>query len=157
MKGTIMTVDDFVQHLHSYPETYHALIRPANQEDVSTLEHELGTLPPSLRRWLEHHNGGELYLRSGPLLTLFGVSDSDSFAPSYGWSIRTFTKEWRQRMPRATEWVIGIRNDGRLILLGGDGYVKEWDTNLKKWSGHPMPLSDWLTFVAKEGQEYLAP
>jgi hypothetical protein len=153
----MMTVDDFVQYLHSCRSTHHVLSEPAREDDISALEQQLGPLPAPLRHWLSHHNGSKLFIRSGALLTLFGLSDADGFAPSYGWSIHTFTQHWRQVMNRPAEWVFGIRNDGRLLLLDSTENVKEWDTNLKKWSGNPMPLSDWLAIVSQEGQEYLAP
>jgi hypothetical protein len=146
--------------LRPYPPEYHRFLAPCPQERITAIEQEIGSLPPTLRRMVEHFNGAELFNGSGPMLTVFGLSTVPPRPPlewAEDWHIDKFTPTWRTSGgDRNDDWALGMTNYGGLILFNEYRGVKEWDTSTRKYTLEDMSLNDWIERVLSEGETMVA-
>lgn len=150
--------EGFLRRLRSYPAHVHNILPPCPEERIEAVEEEFGKLPEPLGDMLRHFNGAQLFDRTGYLLTIFGVSAIPPLPPfEWGpdWYIDKFTARWRSCGRRENDWAIAMMCYGVLIVLAGDGCVREWDTSQGNWGPKKWSLEGWLEAVIREGDAYL--
>jgi len=114
-------------------------------------ERRLGQMPNDLVKMLDAFNGGELFVDAIPFVTIFGLSLSADKTTS-DWFIDRFTPSWRSGPGKPMDWAIGMTNYGGLVILGGDLFVRIWDTSEKQWTDNQLLLLDeWIVKIMKEG------
>lgn len=109
---------------------------------------------------LGHFNGAQLFDKGpGNLVTLFGISEDPPLPPvewAEDWWIDKFTPPWRAAgRNRQNDWTIAMMNYGVLVLLDGQGTVKQWDTSQQQWDQEPLPFDRWLQGLLCEGDAFL--
>jgi hypothetical protein len=145
----------FLEALRSSPPEAHKLRPPCHLARIKEVEIQLGTIPSDLAEMLQYFNGGELFVKTMPLFTLFGLSEPTD-PPDFDWFIDRYTPALRSRhMLRSTDWVIGIFNHGVVAILGEEMSVREWDSGQQEWNPDQLPYADWLEKVLAEGALYL--
>jgi hypothetical protein len=119
----------------------------------------LGEIPPVLVEMLNQFNGARLFIRNGPLVSIFGISlipplPSMEWAPD--WQIDKFTPAWRSAdKGREREWVIGMMNYGELIIFDQSETVREWDTAQGIWGPKVWNFAGWIDDILAEGELYM--
>jgi len=106
---------------------------------------------------LRQFNGAQLFVRHGPLITLFGISPEPPLGPfewAEDWWIDKFTPTWRRVFNRDRDWAIAMTNYGGLSILCNDGEVREWDTSQRDWGATESDLATWIKRVLIEGDEF---
>lgn len=150
----------FLNRLRAYPSYFHQILPPCPSERINAVENELGKLPTVLKAMLRHFNGAKLFLSAGPSFSLFGVSTIPPLPPfewAPNWYIDKFTPLWRTAgSNRQSDWAIAMTNYGGLILLDGDGAIKEWDTGQSTWLSKSLPFGEWMEKVISEGEIIMA-
>src|ERR1700687_2139736 len=113
--------NSLLARLRSYPPNIHRLLPPCPRERIATVESEQGQLPKALKEMLKRMNGGELFIRAGPMLSVFGISIVPPLPPTEwapDWWIDKFTPTWRQAgLGGQDDWVIAMMN------FGGGGFL----------------------------------
>ena len=108
---------------------------------------------------LRHFNGGRLFVRTGPLTSIFGVSILPPLPPlewAPEWCIDKFTPRWRAAGDgRQSDWAIAMMNYGGLIVMRGDGRIAEWDTAQRTWGATVPNLSAWFEAIMREGDAFM--
>jgi hypothetical protein len=147
-----------LSYLRAYPPQIHRILPPCPEERLETVQKELGKMPDALSDMLRHFNGARLFLRNGPLVSIFGISTIPPLPPlewAPDWHIDKFTPAWRSSHNRPSDWAIGMTNYGGLILLDQEGTVKEWDTSQNTWSPNEWSFDEWMSEMMREGDTYL--
>src|SRR5262245_33109778 len=147
--------DSVAACLHSYPEQVNLLRPPCPPERIKEVEARLGNLPASVLTMLRTFNGGELFNRCGPLVTIFGLSLPND-PPDLDWYIDRFTAAWRPRIIGPTGWVIGIMNYGAVFVINDASVIREWDSAQQQWSRSPRSVEEWLNWLFAEGDVFLS-
>src|SRR4051812_17011749 len=106
-----------VQQLCSFPSHTQKLRPPCTQERIVEEERRLGQMPSELAKMLRLFNGGKLFIKSSPFITIFGLS-LDTDPADFDWFIDRFTPSWRSALGQTTDWVIGMTNYGGIVVLG---------------------------------------
>ena len=150
--------DSVLARLQSYPEHVHVTLPPCPYERIMAVEKQLGALPDSTRDMLGHFNGAELFNRTGPLVTMFGISlvpalPAFEWAPD--WYIDKFTEIWRSGRNEGDDWALAMMNYGGVVLLDATGTTKEWDSATKMWSPERKSLDEWIEDIFREGDAFL--
>jgi hypothetical protein len=152
--------DAFLSRLRGYPPGYHRFLAPCSRQRIKAVEGEIGPLPVVLSEMVERFNGAELFIASGPMLTVFGLSTVPPPPPldwAEGWYIDGFTPKWRASgQNRNDDWALGMTSYGGLILYNEHKGVKEWDTGANKYNFENMSLDDWLEKVLGDGEVMMA-
>jgi hypothetical protein len=148
----------FLARLHAYTQGVHAIGPPVLRTRLDAVEEELGKLPSELVDMLDHFNGAELFIWSGPMLTMFGLSEASPVSKlkwAENWYIDKFTPKWRAAGDgRESQFAIGMTNYGGLILFE-NGRIREWDTAQREWAPSNYELSEWLEKVLHDGEVFL--
>ena len=148
-----------IHHFQDYPPRVHKLLPPCNEERLETIQTELGTMPDELIDMLKHFNGARLFKKSGPLVSIFGISIIPALPPlewATDWYIDKFTPKWRAvGEGRENDWTIGMMNYGGLIILNQDGVVREWDTAQKVWDPLTLEFGEWVEKILREGDIFM--
>lgn len=157
--STVSSWDDFLLELKKHPGHTYSLLDRSSESRISEAERDMGKLPSPVRGMLEHFNGAELFISSGPSLTLFGLSTSPlpsefEWAPT--WYIDFMTPEWRANGERADQWAIGMTNYGGLLIVDAGGEFGEWDTNEGSWISRKVPFEMWLRATLRDGEVFLS-
>jgi hypothetical protein len=151
--------DTFLARLKSYPSNAHRLLPPCPGKRIAAVESELGELPKSLKEMLNHVNGAKLFIRAGPMVSVFGISVVPPLPPmewASDWWIDKFTPWWRDaESGRQNDWVIAMMNYGGLILIDANNKVSEWDTSEGRWLKENVPFADWMKQIIAEGESFL--
>ena len=148
-----------LRRINVYPPAVHNVLPPASRERIANVEAAIGQMPHVLVEMLSFFNGAELFIRNGPLLTIFGVTVAPPlprcmWAPD--WCIDKLTPWWRSGGDgRQNEWAIGMLNYGNVVILDNDSQTKEWDTSLRAFGPRQCGLRDWIDDVFREGDAYL--
>jgi hypothetical protein len=144
----------FVDTLKNQPVGHHRLRPPGSAERVIEVVSELGEMPQDLVSILGHFNGAELFIRAIPLVTLFGLSSAETPARN-DWFVDRFTRNWREKLQRPTDWIIGVTNYGGVLALVDDAHLREWDSSQQSWTTSPINLESWLVTLLDQGAEYM--
>jgi hypothetical protein len=150
--------DDFLRRLWSYPPGTNTILPPCPEDRIKSVEEQFGMVPKELVNMLRHFNGAKLFRRSIPLASIFGISPIPLLPPlewAPEWTIDQYTPRWRTSTNRLTDWPIAIMNYGGLILLSGDGTIREWDRSQGKWSPMSFTFNEWTDNLFREGDAYL--
>lgn len=156
-----MSVDweNVVGRLKAYPADVHNFLPPCPEESLEAVQKELGRIPDELTDMLRHFNGAELFVKAGPLITIFGITPViplSRFEWAPDWVIDKYTPEWRHASPgRDREWAIGMMCYGGLIILDQDGMIKEWETSQARWGSTNLSFCAWIDGVLAEGSVYM--
>jgi hypothetical protein len=116
-------------------------------------------MPTTLVDMLKCFNGGKLFFRAGPLVSIFGISmipplPSLQWAPD--WFVDKFTPKWRLTADdRRDDWAIAMMNYGGLIILDKDDRIREWDTSQRLWSPKPWGFDEWVEDILRDGDAYM--
>jgi len=152
--------DTLADRLRTYPPSYHQFLAPCPHHRITAVEEEIGHMPVVLRQMLEHFNGAKLFIATGPMLRVFGLSTIPPLPPlEWGedWYIDKFTPKWRASGPnRNGDWAIGMTNYGGLLLFSESRGIKEWDTGESRWLFADMPFDEWIEKVIKDGEVMMA-
>jgi hypothetical protein len=149
----------FLDRLAAHQRGTHHLLPPCPEERTQALEKELGRLPGGLVAMLRHFNGADLFVKTGPLASLFGVSLIPPLPPSAwapDWYIDVFVRKWRAAGRNKDLWPIGMMNYGVLVLIDANCVTREWDVGRAAWSERRLDLAAWLEALLDEGETYLA-
>jgi len=158
-----MTVNwaDVLRKLLAFPPDTHRLRPPCSEGRLEIAEQQLGTLPTELVDLLKHLNGARLFDTGagGEMVALFGLSEVPPLPPmewAEDWYIDIFTPKWRAAgANRQLDWVIAMMNYGGLIVLDGQGTVREWDTSQQIWDPNTCSFDQWIQDILREGEAYL--
>jgi len=108
----------------------------------------------SLREMYNLFNGAELFLTSGPFITLFPFCNSGEHDPltwAQEWYNETYSKKWRTTPPSLeNDYVIGTTNYDGLIVFNDD-HISEWDVSQNAWLYRNLTLFDWSQRVISDG------
>src|SRR5262249_572409 len=133
--------------------SYHQFLAPCPRDRITAAETKLGTMPEVLRDMLQHFNGAELFVATGPLLTLFGVTTVPPREWGGDWYIDKFTPSWRASgADLDDDWAIGMMNYGGLILFNQSCGISEWDIGEGRWLLENTSLDDWIEKVIVDGE-----
>ena len=149
----------FLSRLEKYPVGTHRILPPCPEDRIQTVQAEYGQMPSELVSMLRHFNGAELFIKTGPLISIFRVSTIQPLPPlvwAPEWQIENFTSRWRSCGSGRNEWAIAMMNYGGLILLDSAGNTKEWDTAERNWIGQNLTLDDRIEDLLTQGDKYLA-
>jgi hypothetical protein len=149
--------DKFLNELKSFPSNVYNLRPPCSLSRLGEAELHFGNFPIDLSEMLKHFNGGELFIRTGPLITLFGLfqhSEKTEFA-WYDWYIDIWTPKWRLEMKRPEDWVIGMTNYGGVVILNNELLIGEWDSNEHQFMDKWFTYIEWIEKILSDGIEYL--
>ena len=116
-------------------------------------------MPSDLLAMLRCFNGAKLFIKSGPLVSIFGVSSVPDMPPlgwAPDWNIDKFTPKWRSAGSGRDEFVIAMMNYGVLVLLDQNGNVKEWETSSCEWSKRILTFQQWMEWLLHEGAVYMS-
>lgn len=164
------TWNAIVRRLDSYPSRIHRLLPPCSEERLREVQSKLGKLPKGVIEMLRQFNGAELFMKHGPMITVFGISTLPALPPlewAEDWYIDIFTPWWRafgERQPpqrpvgedRQNDWAVAMMNYGGLIIVGGDGRVREWDTAQRMWDPRSFnDFEEWVEDILREGDAFL--
>ena len=143
-----------VEYLCAFPPHTQELRPPCPQERITEEERRLGQMPSGLVEMLHLFNGGKLFVKTSPIITIFGLTlDSDS--TSLDWFIDRFTPRWRATLGQTSDWVIGMTNYGGIVVLDSDQQVSEWDTSQRDWLYERYSLTSWIEKLMEDGTAYL--
>ncbi len=151
--------EQVLERLRAYPPQVHKMLPPCTEERIQAVQAQLGKMPDVVADMLRHFNGARLFIRTCPLVSLFGIS---TIPPrpilqwAADWYIDKFTTAWRSSHHRSNDWVIGMTNYGCLIVLDQDGSVKYWDTSQEIWDRNRWTFGEWLNELLREGHLYLS-
>jgi hypothetical protein len=149
-----------MDHLQTYPPTYHRLLAPGPPERIEAAERQLGTMPTTLKDMLQHFNGAELFIGGLPMLTIFGATTIPPLPPlewAEDWYIDKLTPDWRMSgSNRDKDWAIGMTSYGGLILFNESYGISEWDTGESRWVFESIVLDDWVEKVIADGEAMMA-
>ncbi len=151
--------DHFLGRLGEYPEGTHRILPPCPNERIQAVQNQFGPMPNDLLDMLRHFNGAKLFIKTGPLVSVFGITTVPSLSPlvwAPEWHIDRFTARWRSSGHSHDEWPIAMMNYGVLIVLGSQGMTKEWDTGQRSWGGKELGLNERITELLREGELYLS-
>lgn len=126
----------------------HRMMPPRDSLEITRVEAELGSLPQEMKEVLRICNGGELFIFSGPQVTLFGIRhEVDKFIWYPGYFIEPATRDWRAKHGRIDEWAFAMTSYGGLIVVTSER-VFEFDcgSEIGSWS----TVSEWLDHVVAE-------
>jgi hypothetical protein len=127
---------------------------------IAVAEKQFGTMPAIAREMLQHFNGAELFVASGPMLTLFGLTTVPPLPPlEWGedWYIDKLTPAWRASgLNRDRDWAVAMMNYGGLILFNESRGISEWDTGESRWLLENMAFGDWIEKVIADGETMMA-
>jgi hypothetical protein len=157
-----MNIDwqDFLRRLRSaYTPGTHRILPPCPLDRIEAVQAEFGALPEDLARMLRHFNGAELFIKTMPLISVFGISTVPSLSPEEWapeWYIEKFTPKWRSGGHRNDQWPIAMKNYGVLILIDSRGMTKEWATGQRSWEGKELGLNDRFMELLREGEIYVS-
>jgi hypothetical protein len=116
-------------------------------------------MPNALIEMLKLFNGAELFVKSGPMVTIFCISANPPLPPfewAEDWYVDKFTPAWRSaEQGGQTDWAIAMMNYGGLIILGQDGTVREWDTSQRTWEPKTWKFGEWVDDVLRNGESYM--
>jgi hypothetical protein len=112
---------------HSLPQGACDLRAPCPEERIRQEQARLGPFPEGIIGMLRRFNRASLFIDAIALVTVFGLSAPED-DPVCDWFIDLYTPEWRSRMGRPHDLVIGMFNYGGIITIGDDSVVREWDT-----------------------------
>jgi hypothetical protein len=109
---------------------------------------------------LRHFNGAELFEKTGPLVTVFGASTIPPLPPkewAEHWYIDKYTPSWRAAgEDRENDWAVAMMNYGGLVIVCGDGRVREWDTGQRSWDRRNFDnFDEWFEEILREGDAFL--
>ena len=148
-----------LRRLRSYPKKVHRLLPSCPEDRLHAVQDELGKVPDELVEMLRHFNGAELFDRSGPLLTIFGIYTIPPLPPlewAPDWYIDRFTPSWRRASPnRENQWAIAMTNYGGLIILDKEGAVKQWDSSQARWEESSWTFDEWVEDTIREGDAFM--
>ena len=150
--------DSVLTRLRSYPRGTHNILPPCDTERITVVEPLLGRLPGPLVNMLHHFNGAELFIKSGPFVTVFGISPIVPVSElewCRDWYIDVMAPEWRAAGGPANSLPIAVRNYGGLQILDEDSNVREWDTAIGAWSPGTLNMATWIEVILKDGDEFL--
>jgi len=150
--------EEFASRLRTYPAGVHKLLPPCSEERLNEVQASLGTMPNDLADMLRRFDGAQLFIKHGPLLSIFRSSINPSLSSmewAADWCIDQYTPAWRASHHRPTDWAIGMMNYGGLILLDKEGSVREWDTSQHTWEPRTWTIEEWLARILEEGDAYL--
>ena len=149
-----------VERLRAYPAGVHRLLPPCPEGRLEAVQSQLGKMPEELVDMLCQFDGAELFNKTGPFITLFGITPPEPLDPfewAPDWYIDKYTPEWRRASPgRDREWAIAMKCYGALAILNEDCVIREWETSLAAWSSIASPFSAWFEDLLKEGEAFLA-
>jgi hypothetical protein len=153
----VAALDALLDELLSLPQGSCDLRAPCLDERIRQAETRLGPFPDCVVGMLRRFNGASLFIDAIALVTVFGLSAPED-DPACDWFIDRYTSEWRSRMGRPDDLVIGMFNYGGIITIGSDSVVREWDSAQGKWSSDhdAIRFDSWLVMISAEGREYLA-
>ena len=116
-------------------------------------------MPIALVEMLKLFNGAELFVKTGPMVTIFGISANPPLPPlewAADWYIEKFTPAWRSfGQGNQTDWAIAMMNYGGLIILNKNGTTREWDTSQGMWGSKTWEFGDWVDDVLRNGEVYM--
>jgi hypothetical protein len=149
--------DAFLDRMRRYPCKF---LPPCQDDLIAAVEKNLGSLPSAIKEMLKHFNGAELFIATGPLLTVFGLSTVPLLPPlEWGedWYIDKFTPSWRaSSLSRDGDWAIGMMNYDGVILFNEHQGISEWDRGESRWLLENLTLSDWIERVISDGETMMA-
>jgi hypothetical protein len=90
--------EDILRRLKSNPPGTNTLLPPCNEGRLREVQSELGKLPNELIDMRRHFNGANLFKKTGPLISVFGISTIPPLPPlewADEWTIDKFTPRWR--------------------------------------------------------------
>src|SRR6266446_1048383 len=148
-----------IGRLRAYPAGTHRILPPCADRRLQEVQTKLGRMPTALVEMLRHFNCAELFIKTGPLVSIFGVSTIPPLSPhewATDWYIDKFTPAWRASGLDSGGWPIAMMNYGGLILLDSNCTTKEWDTAQKAWSATELSFNAWVEALFREGEAYLA-
>src|SRR5580704_15904853 len=96
-----MSVDwaNVLARLNAYPAGTHKFLPPCPEEKIEAVQMDLGKMPEELASMLRHFSGAHLFDRTGPLISLFGITPASPLPPfewAPDWCIDKYTPEWRR-------------------------------------------------------------
>ena len=147
--------DSFISQLNEFPEGTHNFVPAGPETRIAKVEAEFGKMPSSLIEMVRHCNGAQLFCNTGPLITLFGISPRrrvSRFEWAPDWYIDKFTRVWREVNPESDLWAFAMWNFGCLMVLSGNGRVREWDMSVRDWGQSFRSMNQWYEFVIDEGR-----
>jgi hypothetical protein len=151
--------ENILQRLNKYPTGTHLFLPPCPEQRIESVQSELGKMPSVLTEMLKHFNGARLFKKTGPFVSIFGVSTIPLLPPlqwATEWYVNKFTPAWRSGgNNRQSEWAIAMMNYGGLVILEDHGIVKEWDTAQAKWNSHTWKINEWLEDLLAKGDAFL--
>lgn len=152
--------DNVVRHLDNYPPGIHRLLPPCTEEQLLEVQSKLGRLPDGIFEMLRHFNGGKLFTKTGPLVSIFRLSPIPSlprFEWAEGYCIDQYTPRWRAAGPdRQNDWAVAMMSYAVLVIVCGDGRVGEWDTAQGIWEPRNFNnFDDWVQEILREGDASL--
>lgn len=146
-------------HLKSYPAHTHRIQGPCSEERIVAVQAELGPMPNEIVAMLRAFNGAKLFKKTGPLVSVFGISLTPPLSPlqwAPEWHIDKFTPKWRANgAARDNEWAIAMMNYGGLIIVDQDGTAREWDTARATWSPEIWKFDAWIEKILREGDAFI--
>jgi hypothetical protein len=152
--------DNVLRRLGGYPAGTHELLPPCSEERLRAVQSEYGRLPNEILEMLRHFNGARLFVDAIQLVAIFGVSTIPALPPfewAEDWYIDKFTPWWRAGSEdRQKDWAIAMMNYGGVVIVGGDGRVREWDTAQRMWDPRSFDnFDEWVQEILREGDAYL--
>lgn len=156
-----MNVDwvNILERLKAYPPQVNRLLPPCPEERIDDVQAGLGKFPEDLADMFKHFNGGKFFVRGIQLVSIFRVSQDQPLPPlewAPEWCVDKFTPKWRSvGVDRQHDWAIAMMNYGGLIVMGGDGTVREWDTAQRTWGTTTPNLGEWFEWILREGDAYM--
>jgi hypothetical protein len=148
-----------LDRLAQYPPETHRFLPPCSEQRMVEVTAELGEIPEQIKDMLHKFNGAELFIRNGPMITLFGISPVPPLAEvewAQDWWIDKFTPAWRAAFHREKDWAIAISNYDGLTVLDDESRVREWDRGAHRWGPTDPDLGAWIERILKEGEEYMS-
>jgi len=148
-----------LRRIDDYPNGVHRIRPPCEPERVIAIQAELGRMPQQIVEMLKHFNGGKLFCRIVPFVSIFGVSVMPllpSLENASDWYVDRFTPIWRESKGGCDEWTIGMTNYGGLLVMDSNANVREWNTSESIWSPQSWSFNEWIEHVFIEGDNYLS-
>lgn len=149
----MVTWDSFIRRIQRDAAS-HRLKAPCPPERILQVSEELRGMPPCIHSMLNSFNGGKLFARAMPMVTLFGLSTTTD-SGAVDWFIDVWTPKWRAADGATDDWVFGITNYGGVLVIRSDNSVRQWDGAARRWEGDSVPLNVWTEQILLEGEKYM--
>jgi hypothetical protein len=93
-----------LDRLRIYPPGAHKFLPSCPMERIDAVQTDLGGIPEDIVAMLKHFNGAKLFVNSGPLVRMFGISTLPPLPPlewAPDWCIDKLCPRYEPRLPRS--------------------------------------------------------